>query len=360
MIINRENYQVWVTDYYDGRLDDFQVEVLKDFMSENPDLMAEFEDYPEFFLKAEETEGFDINSLLKSPDQLTNEQVEHYSIALLENDLNEKQKKEISELQKTDPRFRENISFYKKIKLIPVEQEYPFKSDLKRIPARRRTIRYIINSLSVAASIAIIVSLFIVFGNHQDDYTSSRVIASGQSHTEELIVAGEAEQAVDLSEGIPAYIVARQDVNVTEPLAGSELVMPDPIALPGKEMIKIPPLAAKADIRIDRIPQHYLLAETNTYAIPPVLEDSINTRLSVREFLAFQFRKEILDDEDPDIENLKAWEIADAGIKGFNKILGWNMQLETEENRDGKLQNISFTSELIKFDHKSKKNSTGL
>ena len=360
MIINRQNYQVWVTDYYDGRLDNFQVEVLKEFMSKNPDLMSEFEDYPELFLHEEGEDSFDKGSLFKTPEQLTNEQVEHYSIALMEGDLEEDQKQEILELQKTDPRFRENINVYGRIKLRPVEAEYPAKSGLIKIPARRRTLRIITNSLSVAASVAILFSLFFIFTRNERTYMADQIIASGEQAIEETESSRDRVSAIDISEGLPAYIVARTDITVSDPVPVNNIILPEHQPDHRKEIISISPLTAKAEIEINPMKHHYLLAEANTYSISPLIMDSINTSLSVREFIAFHFRKEILNDEDPDIEKLKAWEIADAGIKGFNKILGWNMQLETEKNNEGKLENVSFTSELIKFDHRPKKNNTGL
>ena len=119
MIINRQNYQIWISDYYDGQLDDFQIEVLMDFLGRNPDLMSEFEDYAELVLRPDDKNAYNNSGLLRTPEELTNEQVEHYAIALNENDLSEKQKQEINELKKTEPRFREYINSYEKIRLRP-------------------------------------------------------------------------------------------------------------------------------------------------------------------------------------------------------------------------------------------------
>ncbi len=355
MIINRQNYQIWITDHYDGQLDDFQTDVLMDFLERNPDLKSEFEDLADLVLKPDNDDTFNTTSLLRTPDELTNEQVEHYAIALSENDLNERQKQEITELQKTDPRFREYIGVYEKIRLKPDKIVYPDRSSLLKIPDRRRVIRIIVNSVSAAASIAIITGLFAIF-NQQVDEPANDYFAQDTRILEEPGQKGEENAPLlDLTNEMPRYIVAKTDLNVAEPVSAPEIIKTEPLSIPMRALIQIPPIAAKENIRLDQTQIQYLLAEIELYQIS-LPDDMIDkTNLSVREFLAYQFRKQILQDEDPDIENLKAWEIADAGIKGANLLLGWNMELEAKKNEEGQLENISFTSELIKFDHAANK-----
>ena len=360
MIINRQNYLIWITDYYDGQLDDFQAEVLMEFLGKNPDLMSEFEDYAELFLKPDDHHVYTNTEILRTPDQLTNEQVEHYAIALSENDLSENQKLEITELKKSDPRFRESISIYEKIRLKPDNIIYPDKSLLLKIPGRRRLTRIIVNTVSIAASIAIITGLFFIFNQPGDENINDYLAEDNQPGTEPEQVSDDRPPLLDLTDELPRYIPTKTEVAVAEPLSTSDIIKAE--SLPGEQraLIHITPLEAKENISLDKTQTQYLLAEIQPYPLSLPAGIIIYTDMSVREFLTYQFRKQILNDEDPDIENLKAWEIADAGIRGANILLGWNMELQTGKNEEGKLENISFTSELIKFDHKSKKNDPGL
>jgi hypothetical protein len=125
-------------------------------------------------------------------------------------------------------------------------------------------------------------------------------------------------------------------------------------------MVAMSKIPVREEIRLDNVEVSYLLAETEPYdiSLPPGTMD--NMKMTVREFLAFQFRKSILDEEDPGVDNLKAWEIADAGIKGVNTLLGWNMEFQAGQGEDGRLQNLRFTSELLKIDRDFKKSNTGL
>lgn len=377
MIINRQNYQIWITDYYDGRLDDFQAEVLMDFLSDNPDLRTEFEDYPGLSVSPAEHSGPDKSLLLRTPDELTNEQVEHYSIAFCENDLDEKQKREIEGLAGTDPRFRKNISTYEKIKLKAGETAYPAKSALLKIPGRRRKTGILLTWLSTAASITILAGLFLIL-NRQSPGPSMemQVLASaGEDESGETTEREEPAQT-GTSEERPDYAYAAREKPQSRTVAGTEKHEKQTVAeteRTDRQSIKSDPTPVKAEIHLammkipavekielDNQQVSYLLAETEPYmtSLPQEQRDSL--KMSVREFLAFHFRKSILDKEDPGIENIKAWEIADAGIKGINTLLGWNMEFQAAQGEDGRLQNLHFTSELVKIDHKFNKNNQGL
>ncbi len=387
MIINRQNYQIWVTDYYDGSLDDFQKEVLMDFLDRNPDLKSEFADYPGLSVSHGNEEPFAYSGLLRSPDQLSNEQIEHFAIALNEDDLHTEQRKEIMELRKTDPRFREYINTYEKIKLKPGDTRYPDKKKLLKIPENRKRIKLIMVSVSTAASIAIIAGLFMLF-SHESGSELNRQLTAGSGQENRLL-----QESV---RDIPQQLPAKTNINLAEQVRTGEIIdsritaeqvstgeIVYAQATPGqakeiisttaeqakemlsttataeqaKEIISITPVAAKENIQLDIAQTHFLLAETSPYPDSP---ETIPGDMSVREYLAYQFRKQILADETPDTENLKAWEIADASVRGFNKILGWDMELKAEQDTEGNIHDISFTSQLIKFDHKTKKTDSEL
>ena len=45
------------------------------------------------------------------------------------------------------------------------------------------------------------------------------------------------------------------------------------------------------------------------------------------------------------------WDIADAGIRGINKLIGWKMELDKEFNDDGDLIALGFDSNTISVYH---------
>jgi len=355
MIINRQNYQIWITDYYDGQLDDFQAEVLMDFLADNPDLMPEFEEYKGLFLSPDEQSKFDKSELLRTPEQLTNEQVEHFSIALCENDLNEKQKPEIIELKKSDPRFRKIIGIYEKIRLEADNTIYPEKSSLLKIPQSRRITGIILTALSIAASIAVMTGLYLIFDQQQAVSIDDSTLTAYSPEEESGQASQEKTPRLDLTDETPRHLSTRTDMQLAGTVKTSEIMKDENTTGQKETWIPLSHLPIREEINLDNKQVPYLLAVIKPYDIVLPPESADTAQMSIREFLAYHFRKQILDEEDPGIEHLRAWEIANAGIKGVNSLLGWNMDLQTGETEDGKLKNISFTSELIKFDHKSRK-----
>ena len=45
MEIDRSNYEIWLIDWIDGNLNSLQIDQLKLFLNENPDLREEFNDF---------------------------------------------------------------------------------------------------------------------------------------------------------------------------------------------------------------------------------------------------------------------------------------------------------------------------
>ncbi|MFO8145509.1 MAG: hypothetical protein R6T89_07270 [Candidatus Syntrophosphaera sp.] len=289
-----------MTDYYDGSLDDFQKEVLMDFLDRNPDLKSEFEDYPGLTINPGTEEPFAYTGLLRSPDQLSNEQLEHFAIALIEGDLDAEQRKEIMELRKSDPRLREYINTYEKIKLTPGDTEYSDKKKLFKIPENRKRIRLIMISVSTAASIAIIAGLFMLFsqdigGGFEGQLTADSMQESrsmqenvqdipqqlpGKTNINitranrpgeiintrslaETTGTGEITQAQTLAETAGAEEIT-QAQTLAETGAG-EITQPQTTAEMVIKINNITPVAGIANIQLDIAQTHFLLAETSPY-----------------------------------------------------------------------------------------------
>ena len=60
-------------------------------------------------------------------------------------------------------------------------------------------------------------------------------------------------------------------------------------------------------------------------------------------------RADLLDKINPD--KFTIWDIADAGIRGINKLIGWKMELDKEFNDDGDLIALGFDSNTISLYH---------
>jgi hypothetical protein len=61
------------------------------------------------------------------------------------------------------------------------------------------------------------------------------------------------------------------------------------------------------------------------------------------------FREKILKSKTPESGSLKGYEIADVGINGLNKLLGWQMSLQKTRDEKGDIKSLYFSSKILKF-----------
>jgi hypothetical protein len=84
----------------------------------------------------------------------------------------------------------------------------------------------------------------------------------------------------------------------------------------------------------------------------PVYEDG---RSKLSRFIAKNFREKILKENTSKDSPLKAYEIAEAGVTGLNKLLGWEMALDERNDENGELKSVYFSSKILKFNTPVKK-----
>ena len=129
-MINRNNYELFIIDFYDEKLSSTQKAELFVFLDQNPEIKEEFELYSpvtldagsEFFVGKEKLKKSSLNS--RVVDQL---------IAYLENDLNKDDRKKIEELISSDQEIFEELEILKKTKVLPdYNIVFKNKSVLKR------------------------------------------------------------------------------------------------------------------------------------------------------------------------------------------------------------------------------------
>ena len=349
MDISRNNYQNWITDFYDGTLDIRSQDLLMEFLEKNSDLKAEFDDWANLTLYPDISQRTGKESLKKDLNSLEDDQIERFVIAYIENDLSGNQKDEISQIIKENERFSVFYNSYTRLKLEPSSCSYPGKRTLKMIPYRKRIRRIALGSLSAAASVVLIIALSLIFKTNVQDQVifdssalGSILFAPPDSESTNLELYKTLIKSKAVLKSIPES--RETSIDITADLTGTGA---------GREEIHIDPLNYSSAIALAIQTVPCLLAEA---ALEDEPAPEFPETLSPRQFIAKNFREIILNEEEGGIEKLKVYEVADAGIRGMNKLLGWEMNLEKDVAGDGHLNNIKFTSELINFDHKPKKN----
>ena len=85
---------------------------------------------------------------------------------------------------------------------------------------------------------------------------------------------------------------------------------------------------------------------------------SYDERTKLGKFVADIIREKILKENTLKDSPLKAYEIAEAGVMGINKLFGWQMALDEKKDANGELSSVYFNSKLLKFNAPVKKSET--
>ncbi len=349
MQINRSNYEIWFIDWFDGNLNDIQTEKLMRFLKENPDLKEEFDETVNIKLNPSEKTFPHKNHLKKSTANVTDSQFEYMCVAYVENDLSAEQCAELKEIVDHDSERRRIFEMFQKAKLTPGPVSFKRKNLLIRRTIGQNVLRYVIIGLSAAA---VIIFGIIAFNSKTsippDNYqnTAQNSIEANKvnnaNSTKKIIAEGsiskpkESKRRFELSKKIDA------------PAKRNQQMQKDSLpALPLRSSIIIEKVTFASEVILEgsEIPAS-LIALHSADVIPPDFDDG-QSRFS--KFIAKAFREKLLREKTPKDSPLKAYEIAEAGITGLNKLLGWEMALDERKDENGKLKSVYFSSKLLKF-----------
>jgi hypothetical protein len=372
MEINRSNYEIWLIDWLDGNLSHLQIEELMLFLDENPDIKKESEDIISFSLQPSEDTYTGKNNLKKSTSDLEGSQFEYLCVAYLENDISASQEAELSEIINADPDKKKTFELIQKTRIIPTTLSYPYKNQLIKKTATQRIIRLSVWGLSTAASIALLVATYLLIPQKTED-NNNEVVASvasssgnnnvteTSSQSKESRLPNEStnkklKKAAPLQKNKPLLSVIQKNVpEITKPEAITDRKNDSITEIKGNEIININKIAVSAPGGIsDRAINKSLVASLFNHPAPITEKEGSN----VGRFLAKNFREIFLKDKSPADNPLKGYEIAEAGVTGLNKLLGWEMAFDKNNDENGELKSVYFSSKILKFNAPIKKSES--
>jgi hypothetical protein len=361
MQIDRSNYEIWLIDWLDGNLSESQVAKLKLFLQDNPELKEEYEDLATFRLNASEESFQHKNNLKRSISSLPESQFEYLCIGFLEKDLSPVQQAELKEIIDRDPDKKMAFELIQKTRLSPPEIRFRQKNSLLRKTAGQKIIRLSVFGLSAAAIIALVVINYISIPKTlqvKSGKTTLSVISDSAFHEPAAIKVP--EKQVSEKTKIPKRKQSRNFLAVlnqpTIPLTESGLnhsSQTDSIPASAdtvRTLINKIPVTLAIGLKTEPVPGS-LIALNSTVVLPEY--DDGRSRLS--KFIAKTFREKILKENTGKDSPLKAYEIAEAGVSGLNKLLGWEMALDERKDENGELKSVYFSSKILKFNAPVKK-----
>lgn len=133
MSINRNTYEVYLIDYFEGNLDALQVSELLLFLEQNPDLKTECENLELVYLTQDNIAPLDKSSLKKPDFDAVKKQYEPLLIAQLEGDLTAEEATKLAHATTLYPQIEKEAQLFAFTKLVPdLTIQYANKKALKR------------------------------------------------------------------------------------------------------------------------------------------------------------------------------------------------------------------------------------
>ncbi len=363
MLPDRSNYEIWFIDWIDGRLTDQQEEELRDFLERNPDLREELTALSSVTLKAQNIIFSGKENLLRKPADLNPSQFDYLCIANLENDLASEGVRDLEEAIAGDPSRKMEYDRIHRLRLTPPDIRFKYKSRLKRITPFQKAVRYSIIGLSAAATIAVFMISYTPQRSELPLNGSLTATTETIADTPEVPPAdtdastGNVQEVVSTSPAISetaietAYIAKAAmlfDANET-----NELTHEEPVEI---SRVTLDPVPLDLTVVIER---NYF-KNTSLIAYNPEIKGpfSDDGRSNMNRFLARMFHEKIMRDTTAGDRPVRAYDIAGAGIAGFNKLFGAELALQKNTDPDGKVTSVYFSSRLLKFNAPVRKTET--
>lgn len=365
MKIDRSNYERWIIDWLDGNLDDHQIEQISLFVAENPDLQEELKELDSALIIPPAAEFKGKSELKRTPSDITDLQFDYLCTAYAENDLSPEELDEFSVIISNDGRRRNLSEQFMKLKLAPLNIRFENKKKLRKRTPLQKTFLFPAALISAAASVALLITLTIfISGNERNrknnlslqETNGDRVVHPTFPHQTDN-TASELKQSVKETIITTPVIAGKTIAASTSSDESSEKEITDSLQESHfTEIIHPVEVPSNSDIQL-----FYQNCIQNPALIPLSVNIQIqpDKRWAAGRFFAKVFRERILKEEIIDDSPIKGYEIAEAGITGLNKLLGWEMSFEKNSDEKGELKSIYFSSKILKIQTPVNKSEIG-
>lgn len=133
MDVNRQNYEQYILDYFEGRLTASEEARLLDFLEQEPDLKAEFDEFENIRLEYPQEPVLNNSEKKKLKEQVIRNNFNDYAIACLENDLDSESRALYRAMVNTDEYLQKEEQLFMLSKLqADSNLQFPGKEKLKR------------------------------------------------------------------------------------------------------------------------------------------------------------------------------------------------------------------------------------
>lgn len=354
MIINRENYEAYFLDFYEGNLTESQAAELMDFLAQHPDLREEFESFELVFLPEEVKMSMPGKDEIKKPENTRpgSYSLDKQMIAYFEGDLDEKSSSALLAAVAQDPALQKNFSLFSKVRLQPDKGIiFTGKASLKRYPLGA-FIPAIQRFAIAAAMIAFLAGIFFMMPSLDDtpDIAQTLPVVNEATISEKGTIPSE-----DTKEP-PAESVAPEVITVKAPIreenspiqAFSRNTMPESLDIAGIGPRR--PAALAASHKPETIDQREEFKWVSFSNLNRMAEEDEETSDAPQEpeytTLASLAYSGIERTTGVNVENVQneisnrrpgIWDLAGAGLAGLSQVTGTQLTIEHDRDENGRL-----------------------
>jgi hypothetical protein len=360
MKINRDNYEIYFIDYHDGNLDPLMEKELVIFLENNYDLKEEFDSFENVSIVPDKKIKFVDKESLRKPViasvQSINEQnYEEYFIANIEGDLNHEESLQLEEFILTNPVLEKEYQLFANTRLIADENiVYEHKAGLKKARVIKFNPKYIYYPVSVAASIIILLAVYLLVNKENPTADKFYAYRNAYQHNRKPNFNNnkkpdqQTQNNVDYSNvnnsnnKVQNTIAEKSQLQKSESGSSVELAMND---------FRSGNIIARNDVP-KNVTENVVnaVADNNSNQSP-----STEKYITPKQFLLKKIRKNSSNKNTDNPDKFNLWDVADLGLKGFNKIAKSDLKLERETAANGKTTNVNFVASNFEFSRTKKK-----
>lgn len=332
MKINRHNYEAYLLDQLEGRLSVEDQQKLHDFLLLNPDCSGELSEMDPWILEPEKVH-FQNSKLLRKeiPSHSTileNHNFDLFSIARMEGDLNSDQIMAHQTLVEADDHIAQEWMEWQRTILVPEPLVFEGKDLLRRRNGSGPRV-IILGVISAAAAVAM---LFVLFRTPQEEVPQQALDVPAQSEAQIALVEPVENQMDQTTADPPAKKLKDPVLFSIKKDHDRSLELESEINVVPQDDLQPRVLASAAN----QLSRSSRAAEVVPDQIEPLIVPPVPIHLSSLSIaqISEMDLQEMIEDyaEEKDFSLLK---VANAGIKGINKLAGSDISLLASRDDEG-------------------------
>ena len=250
------------------------------------------------------------------------------------------------------------------MKLFPEEIRFTHKNQLLKKTLTQKVKRLSIIGLTAAAALALFLTIYQLIPRNLSKKSNNGLL-SVSAQTSRIDSSLKSSPKKVASATLPEkklVVVKHNPVKLLAYVPKENIIRPDSLSSSPISNDLLPRIP-EAEMNITKIlipPQHGFIEmnlNKTLIASKTARSGTINDEegSNVGRFIAKNFREIFLKQKTPKDSPLKGYEIAEAGVAGLNKLFGWEMALDKNNDENGELRSVYFRSKILKFNAPVKK-----